>query len=217
MAAPAMSPPPSRPPRLGRPPRVDLEAILDAAEEVGLERLTSTAVAARLGVSEGTVRHHASSADHLYTLTCSRALGRLEVDAPHTSTWRGYLTVLCDRLAALVRAHPGIESYVVHGPYTTATIELFERLTVEIQARADTMTSESAWLLGSRAVILTASTLAVRSTRYPPGVEPSARHDRLFHWMLDAYLTGAEVLVEAGDLPQFAPTSQQDWARVEKA
>lgn len=201
-------------PRLGRPPRVDLDAILGAAESVGLQQLTTTAVAEQLGVSEGTIRHHASSAEQLYALTSAHVLARLEVAIPEATTWRSYLATLCSRLADLIETHAGVESYLVYGPYTTTTIELFDAIIEEIVRRQPDMTNETAWLLGSRAAILTASTLAVRSTRYPPGTEPLDRRRQLFEWTIEAYLIGAETLVADGAVPQFEPTSKQRWARL---
>lgn len=34
----------------------------------------------------------------------------------------------------------------------------------------------------------------------------------MFHWMLEAYITVAEILVDQGRIPQFPPTAQQAWA-----
>lgn len=203
--------PPSPPPvRRGRPPRVDEGKILDAAEAVGLDRLTTAAVAARLGVSEATIRHHVASTDRLYTLTSARLLHRLDA-TDDAATWPTYLRRLCQRLADLVRTHPGLERYVVHGPYTDSTLRLFDRILTEVTRRTPDMTSETAYVLASRAVILTASAAGI-PTPYPDGVEPLDRRDTLFAWMLDAFLTGVEQLVAAGQIPQLPPTRTQRWA-----
>jgi AcrR family transcriptional regulator len=207
---------PSSRPRLGRPPLVDVGKILDAAETVGLDRLTTAAVAARLGVSEPTIRHHVTSTDRLYTLASARLLDRLDPTDENESTWRDYLGALCQRLAGLVRTHPGLESYVVHGPYTPSTLELFDRILAEVTRRSPGMTDETAYMLASRAIILTASTAGIPSTRYPEGVEPEDRRDALFAWMVEAFLTGAEQLVADGRVPQLPPTKTQPWAHTER-
>lgn len=66
-------------PRLGRPPRVNAQAIVQAAIEIGLDGVTLKQVADRLGVAVPTLYRHVRSRDELvrmaaFQITLSRAL-----------------------------------------------------------------------------------------------------------------------------------------------
>jgi hypothetical protein len=100
------------------------------------------------------------------------------------------------------------------GAYLDSTMAHFDARTDQILVQAPTLTRSTAWLLGARAVVLTASISGVRSTRYAPDVEPTERRRALFEWTLEAFLNGAAVLIERGAVPQFETTSDQDWARL---
>ncbi len=69
----------TRTPRLGRPPRVNVRAILQAAIEIGLDGVTLKQVADRLGIAVPTLYRHVRSRDELvrlaaFQITLSRAL-----------------------------------------------------------------------------------------------------------------------------------------------
>ena len=66
-------------PRLGRPPRVNVQAIVQAVIEIGLDGVTLKQVADRLGVAVPTLYRHVRSRDELvrmaaFQITLSRAL-----------------------------------------------------------------------------------------------------------------------------------------------
>ncbi len=66
-------------PRLGRPPRVSAQAIIKAAAEIGLEKVTLKQVADKLGVGIATLYRHVSSRDEMvrlaaFQITLKRAL-----------------------------------------------------------------------------------------------------------------------------------------------
>ncbi|MGH8453857.1 MAG: TetR family transcriptional regulator, partial [Nevskiales bacterium] len=66
-------------PRLGRPPRVNAQAIIQAAIEIGLDGVTLKQVADRLGVAVPTLYRHVRNRDELvrlaaFQITLSRAL-----------------------------------------------------------------------------------------------------------------------------------------------
>lgn len=70
---------PSAAPRVGRPPRVDTQAIIAAALEIGLEKVTLKQIADRLGVAQATLYRHVHNRDELvrlaaFQLTLSRRL-----------------------------------------------------------------------------------------------------------------------------------------------
>lgn len=65
------------PARVGRPPRVNLQLIVDAALEIGLDRVSLPMVADRLGVGSSTLYRHVRNRDELLRLaTVKLALER---------------------------------------------------------------------------------------------------------------------------------------------
>lgn len=58
--------------RFGRPRRVTLEQVIDAACEIGLERLDMTALAQKLGTGVATLYGYVESRDHLLRLVAGR-------------------------------------------------------------------------------------------------------------------------------------------------
>ena len=76
---------PSAAPRVGRPPRVNLQRIVDAALEIGLDRVSLPMVADKLGVGSSTLYRHVRNRDELLRLaTVKVALERRLPSAPQT-------------------------------------------------------------------------------------------------------------------------------------
>jgi len=61
-------------PRVGRPPRVNAQAIIEAAIELGLERVTLKQVADHLGVGVATLYRHVRSRDELLRMAAFRVV-----------------------------------------------------------------------------------------------------------------------------------------------
>jgi AcrR family transcriptional regulator len=61
-------------PRVGRPPTIDADAILQAALEIGLERVTLKQLADHLGVAISTLYRHVRNRDELVRLAASQHL-----------------------------------------------------------------------------------------------------------------------------------------------
>ena len=78
---------------LGRPRRISLAQIVDAALEIGLQTVTLTAVAARLGVRAATLYTYVDNREALVRLAAERKLQRRRLD-DHGQSW-----------AEVVRAH----------------------------------------------------------------------------------------------------------------
>src|SRR3954452_16282727 len=84
--------PPGQPPRrVGRPPRIDREAIAKAAHEVGLGNLTLKAVAERLGVSVAGLYHHIDGRDDLVRLATEYTVMRVKVPEDRGQHWAVWL------------------------------------------------------------------------------------------------------------------------------
>ncbi|MEV5831459.1 hypothetical protein AB0L25_38415 [Spirillospora sp. NPDC052242] len=193
-----------------------MEDILDAAERVGLDRLTRAGVARELGVSDATIRHHVESIDRLYALACARVFGRLEVDAPAERTWQGYLRVIAERFTALLKQSPGVEDYVLRGPYERATLGVFEQIMDELMSRDPRLDRRAAHLLGSRLLTLTAALRPPRRNRYPNAEYPHTDiYDGKAAWTIEAFLLGADMLIAAGDLPHAVPTPDAEWTHLD--
>lgn len=198
-------------PRPGRPAKTSTTAILDAAEQVGLKQLTRAAVAEQLGVSAATVRHHVESADRLYSLACARVFERLDLVADAAS-WQDYLLTIGERFAELVETYPGVEDYVLRGPYERSTLDRFERIMTEVIDREPSMTRPMAHLLGSRMLTLAAAMPASTLDRRAPETAPAAAAPRAVReWTLRATILGAAELIARGDIPATIPTPDAAW------
>ncbi|MFB7873751.1 TetR/AcrR family transcriptional regulator [Nocardia sp. NPDC056064] len=203
-------------PRLGRRPTTSVDDILDAAERVGLDRLTRAAVARDLGVSDATIRHHVQSIDRLYALACARVFDGLRLDVPEEQSWQGYLRVLARRFAELLKRYPGLEDYVLRGPYERTTLGAFERIMDELMRRDPRLDRRAAHILGSRLLTLTAALRPPQRNRYPNGQYPRTElHDEQVAWTIEAFLLGADQLVTAGRLPEAIPTPDAAWTHVD--
>ncbi|MFF2083804.1 TetR/AcrR family transcriptional regulator [Nocardia sp. NPDC058176] len=205
-------------PRLGRRPTTSVPDILDAAERVGLDQLTRAAVARELGVSDATIRHHVHSIDRLYALACARVFDGLRLDAPEEPSWQGYLRVLADRFAALLKDYPGLEDYVLRGPYEQSTLGVFEQIMDELMRRDSRLDRKAAHILGSRLLTLTAALRPPRRNRYPNAQYPRTElHEEQVRWTIEAFLLGADQLILAGRLPEAVPTPDAAWTHVDSA
>ncbi len=69
-------------PRVGRPPRVSAEAIVEAAVELGLDRVTLKQVADRLGVAVATLYRHVRSRDELVRMAAFRLVLQRRMPQP---------------------------------------------------------------------------------------------------------------------------------------
>lgn len=202
-------------PRLGRPPLTSVEDILDAAERVGLDRLTRAGVARELGVSDATIRHHVESIDRLYALACARVFGRLRLDADDEQSWQAYLRVLSQRFTALLKESPGVEDYVLRGPYEETTLGVFERIIEELMGRDSRLDRRAAHVLGSRLLTLTAALRPPRRNRYPNEQYPRSEiYEDQAAWTIDAFLIGADKLIAIGQLPDAVPTPDAEWSHL---
>jgi AcrR family transcriptional regulator len=76
---------------VGRPARIDREAIAKAAHEVGLADLTLKAVADRLGVSIAGLYHHVEGRDDLMRLAAEYTVRRVKVPEDRGQHWAAWL------------------------------------------------------------------------------------------------------------------------------
>ncbi|MGC0362535.1 AcrR family transcriptional regulator [Rhodococcus sp. 27YEA15] len=200
----------------GRPPQTSVEDILTAAEAVGLKQLTRAAVAKRLGVSTATIRHHVESSSRLYSLACDRVFARLDVHGGSGTDWTEYLRLVAARFARLLGEQPGLRDYVLFGPYEPATLDRFDRIMAELIDRDERLDRATAYMLGSRTLVIAAAMRAPDSESPTAQVHPQASTQRgdVWTWTLDAFFRGADTLIAAGSVPDVIPVPDAPWSSV---
>ncbi len=79
------------PARVGRPPRIDRDAIAAAVLDIGLDRASMKAVAERLGVSVPGLYHHVRNRKELPLLAAERSLAQVQVPEDRGQHWSEWL------------------------------------------------------------------------------------------------------------------------------
>jgi AcrR family transcriptional regulator len=82
----------------GRPRRLELEQVIDAALEVGLSRLTMTSVAQRLGVGKAVLYGYVSSREELLKIAASRASSQHPFPSDDGGHWAVWVLRYCSAL-----------------------------------------------------------------------------------------------------------------------
>lgn len=107
-------------PRRGRPPKVTVDEVVDAAIEVadadGLEALSMRALADRLGVGAMSLYTYVASRDDLVVLMVDQVYGRAPLE-PLTGDLRARLSQVADAALAVHRAHPWLLDVVGVRPW----------------------------------------------------------------------------------------------------
>ena len=98
----------AEPRRVGRPPRISREAIIDAVLDLGLDGVTTSAVAARLGVDQSTLYGHVKNREDMLDAAADAAIGRSSWPQPGAGTWREHLLACADALWELFSTTPGL-------------------------------------------------------------------------------------------------------------
>lgn len=178
---------------------LSLDRILDTTIAVGLDRFTVVSVAASLGVTDMAVYRYVRSRDELYSRAAARAHSQFPVAGSEPADWREFVERAGLQSWRLATAHPGIQRYILDGPYYPETLAIFEGNIVRLCAIEQRFGPHEAYLLLSRVTSLahaaTGNALAGRYQAHPdqPG--------ELFVWTLRALVAGMAALIEAGDLP----------------
>jgi AcrR family transcriptional regulator len=100
---------------LGRPPRIDRQAIAHAALEVGLERLTMRRVAERLGVRAATLYHHVRSKRELLRLAGESSIRSMEIPPDDGRHWSAWLRAYARAGRATLLARPALLQQIALG------------------------------------------------------------------------------------------------------
>lgn len=102
-------------PRVGRPPRVTHQAIIEAALEIGLEGVTLKQIADRLDVAQATLYRHVRNRDELMRLAAFQLmLSRRLPDMAHAH-WSELVTRYAESLFDTFLAEPQLISELLRG------------------------------------------------------------------------------------------------------
>src|SRR5207253_76681 len=111
--------------RRGRPPRIDLDKVVDAAvaiiERDGLDALTLRRVAADLGITPTPLYRLVATKDELLDLAVEGLLRRHGVPLVWPTEWDEVLRLAAVRLRDVLMAHPAILHAMQRRPITTPT------------------------------------------------------------------------------------------------
>lgn len=124
----------------GRPARISREQIARAALEVGLDKVTVTALASHLGVDHSSLYRHVKSRDAIVVLAAEMAIADLGWRSPPGSDWRVELIVLTDAVWDLYERHPGLaESFRAVEIMPQSGIRAFAEAVARLQAHGFTL------------------------------------------------------------------------------
>lgn len=105
-------------PRVGRPPRVNAQAIIEAAIEIGLDGVTLKQVADRLGVAVATLYRHVRNRDELVRLAAFRVALTRRLPAPDSHSamhWSQIATGYAESLFESFTREPQLIHELVRG------------------------------------------------------------------------------------------------------
>jgi TetR/AcrR family transcriptional regulator, tetracycline repressor protein len=88
-------------------------AAMEIIDEIGVEKLTMRAVAARLDVSAMALYHHVEDKDELLRLVGDVVLGRIELPDPDSGGWRELFTSISVAAVDALLEVPGLSSVLL--------------------------------------------------------------------------------------------------------
>lgn len=178
---------------------LSLERILDAAIGLGLDRFTVAGIAGDLGVTDMALYRYVRSREELYARAAARAHSTAPFQPSGTSDWQAHLMEIAGYSWRLAHRFPGIERYLLDGPYYDETLVIFESNITYLTRIAPQFDSEASYLLLSRvtslALVGANNALAMRHQEEPDRPGP------LFGWTMRALIGGMADLLDRGELP----------------
>ena len=105
-----------QPKRVGRPPRIDLDAIADAVLELGFEGVTMRRVADHLGVSVPGLYHYVRGRSDLVRVAAARALSRVALPEDRGQHWADWLRAWARYIRDAMSSRPElVEQFMAGG------------------------------------------------------------------------------------------------------
>lgn len=146
MAAPQHDRRPTRK-RMGRPPRIDRDAIARAVLELGFDDVTMKSVAERLGVSVPGLYHHVNGKDELIRLAADHQLSSVELPTFRGQDWETWLREWARYSYGAMSAQPELfELYLTDGLDAERMVDVIAEVVERLVAQGFTArTAYEAW------------------------------------------------------------------------
>ena len=111
----------------GRPQKIDLEKILQAALELGIDQLSMHAVARQLNVSTAALYRYVASREELLDACVDAFCARIEMPSSEQLPWQEYMTAAGKAFRAALLSMPGMSAYGIKiGPTTPAAFHIID-------------------------------------------------------------------------------------------
>ncbi|MEM9038147.1 MAG: hypothetical protein AAGA99_10535 [Actinomycetota bacterium] len=202
----------------GRPPTTDLDQIVAAGCDVGLEQLTLNAVAAHLDVHVATLYRYVAGRDELTQLVVDRIIDSVELPTDPALNDEELLVEFAVRLRRLLIDHPGLAGFSLTGGGSPA-IDRHRAAACEVMVGRGHEATAGLLLFDETATYTVAWAYATDPTALPPRRPPSERgevpavlseaergygradEDRWFAWCVRAHVRGVLALIADDELP----------------
>lgn len=178
---------------------LSLDRILETTIAIGLDRFSVAAVARSLEVTDMAIYRYVKNREELYSGAAAQAYATFPFRAGPGSEWKPYLMEVAEHSWQVTHRHPGIQRYLLDGPYHRTTLAVFDANITHLSRIAPEFGPEASYLLLSRVTsVAIAATDNALSRRYQ---ESPDRPGELFGWTVRALVDGMEGLLRRGELP----------------
>mgnify|MGYP001792856888 CR=1 FL=1 len=204
-------------PSRGRPPRIRLEDVVDAACRLGLEGLTVVAVANQLGVRDSAIYRYVDSREELLHLVADRALDDFDADFDPTADLEELLVEFGQRIRHFLAKYQGMADYCTRFGERPPVRRLAERVyeavvdrelhPVEAVVAVDAVSSYVFAHAQASPIGIRADPVPVDPAELSPihaegrAVADALDPDEYFGWLLGVLVSGLVVGVRADDAP----------------
>ncbi len=191
----------SRGRRRGPVPAISRDDIVDAALEHGLAHVTMRDVAERLGVSVQGLYHYVRTREDLLGAAAARLVSRVQLPEPDDGPWGEWLRAAAGAIRETLREHPGVAAQsLLAPPPDGSNVALLQRgvgvLAGHYGVPPDFAVRAIVGLAGSVfAHVAQAESFAEQRSHTPPGT-PALDPETMVDFVVDAYVTGLEALLE---------------------
>lgn len=169
----------SRP--VGRPPRVDREAIADAVLEIGLGNATMAAVADRLGISVAGLYYHVRNRKELLVLAAERSLSLVALPDDRGQHWAQWLREWARYSFAALTDEPEVFRQYVEGAVSTERVLEVADIVIQVLSRHGFSPDEAldAWSAVGTVAVGAAAEVAGQAAATAGGRPPAAEWHRV--------------------------------------
>lgn len=186
--------------RPGRPPRLDIDAIVDAALAIGLDQATVHNVAERVGVSAQALYHHVAGRDELLRLAGQHALANMAEVVDRGQHWAVFLRELAATVRDVIVRNPQLVALNLAGLLSDRDLLLRSGSAMEALCRRGFTPDQAVTASGAvLAVALGNAIDDVREARFEADDQPWA--SRVF----------AAIATRPGDYPTMVTLAQSGY------